>query len=83
MAKESSSHLRAILAEMVPDLPEDPRADLFEGGWLDSLKLVEAIELLEQRLGFEFDADDMSADRFSTLEHFAATVEQARARHRT
>ena len=77
---EDTTWLRDLLANVVPDMPEDPSVDLFAGGWLDSLKLVEAIELVEDRLGFEFGTEDMAAERFSTLQAWVTTVAHARSR---
>lgn len=42
---------------------------------LDSLALVELITVIEERFGFEFDEDDITAEVFGTVASLAAHID--------
>lgn len=58
--------------------PSDPRfgpgADLFEGGYVDSVGLAELLAHIEQEFGVSVPDDDLLADEFATIEGMAHTV---------
>jgi acyl carrier protein len=72
--------VREALARALPRLPQDPAADLFERGVIDSLRLVEAIAALETAFGITFEPEDLRQANFSTLQRIVQTVERILAR---
>jgi acyl carrier protein len=59
--------VRRLLADRVHiDVPS-PDTDLIEGGFLDSLALVELIFQLEQEFEVSVPLDDLEIDRFRTV----------------
>jgi acyl carrier protein len=60
--------IRNWLLEVNPEAKNiDLDTDLFEGGLLSSIQLVELVLLVEELSGHEVTADDNAADRFRTL----------------
>lgn len=58
--------------------PSDPgfdrNADLFEGGYVDSVGVVELLEFLGQEFGIEIPDDALLSEEFSTLAGIASIV---------
>ena len=77
---QAPTHL--ALAEVLADLlgagpgVYPPGTELFGAlPELDSLALVELITVIEVRLGFEFDEDDITAEVFGTVDSLAAHID--------
>lgn len=58
--------------------PTDPAfdrtADLFEGGYVDSVGVVELLEFLQEEFGVDIPDDDLLSDDFSTIAGIARIV---------
>jgi acyl carrier protein len=58
--------------------PTDPgferSADLFEGGYIDSVGVVELLEFLREEFEVDLPESDLLSDDFSTVEGLAAIV---------
>ncbi|MGO4548859.1 acyl carrier protein [Paenibacillus sp. 2TAB23] len=65
-----------IMAGLLRRRPEDIRLEhsLLNDLYLDSLHVLELLTLLEQRFGFETDAEDLQPHVFSTVESVVAFV---------
>lgn len=66
-----------ILEEFLPgESPESLTTDtpLISGGILDSIATIRLVDFLEQQYGVGFDAHEISADHFDTLDQIAAIV---------
>ena len=53
-------------------------ADLVDGGFLDSLALVELVSELEQRFEIELPLDELDIENFRTVGRIASLVESRR-----
>ena len=51
---------------------------LFEGGIIDSLHLIELIDLLQERFGMEVESDELSPENFESLQAMADYVRRKR-----
>jgi acyl carrier protein len=62
--------------------PTDPgfagTADLFEGGYVDSVGVAELLEFLREEFGVELPESDLLSDEFSTVDGLAAIVTRLR-----
>jgi acyl carrier protein len=58
--------------------PRDPRfgrdTDLFEGGYVDSVGLVELLAFLEEEFGVEIPDEVLVSEEFATINGIARTV---------
>lgn len=54
-------------------------ADLIDGGFLDSLALVELVFQLEQQLEIELPLDELDIENFRTVHRIANLIESRRA----
>jgi D-alanine--poly(phosphoribitol) ligase subunit 2 len=54
------------------------KADLIDGGLLDSLALVSLITEIEAEFGFQLPLDDFDVDAFRSVERIAAFVDANR-----
>ena len=58
--------------------PTDPgfgrEVDLFEGGYVDSVGVVELLEFLSKEFGVEIPDDDLLADEFASIGGIARIV---------
>jgi acyl carrier protein len=58
--------------------PADPRfgrdVDLFDGGYVDSVGLVELLAFLEEEFGVEVPDEVLVSDEFATINGIAGTV---------
>jgi acyl carrier protein len=61
---------------VLPQLPDDPEANLFEAGAIDSLSLMEATSAIERVFAVTFEPDDLRADNFRSLKRITKTVER-------
>jgi acyl carrier protein len=67
-----------VLAELLGSGPGryGPDTELFGSlPELDSLALVELITVIEERFGFEFDEEDITAEVFATVESLAGHID--------
>jgi D-alanine--poly(phosphoribitol) ligase subunit 2 len=55
-----------------PDFSRD--ADLFSGGYIDSVGFAELLAFLAERFGVEVPESDLLSDEFSSIEGIAAVV---------
>lgn len=75
-------NLRDCLVRVLPLLPENPKAELFKSGVIDSLSLIEVVVALEETFSITFKPQDMSVQNFSTLEQILGTVNRIRSRNK-
>lgn len=63
------SLLRFVNHNLLAESPEKIAADtpLFEGGWIDSLKILNLIAFLETQLGRKIPDEQIVMDRFRTI----------------
>jgi acyl carrier protein len=54
-------------------------ADLFEGGYVDSVGVAELLEFLREEFGVELPETDLLSDEFSTVDGLAAIVTRLRS----
>jgi acyl carrier protein len=54
---------------------------LFEQGLIDSLHLIELIDLLQERFGMEVESDELSPENFESLRAMAGYVRRKRGSH--
>ncbi|MCH7775509.1 MAG: hypothetical protein IH878_03060 [Gemmatimonadetes bacterium] len=66
--------LRKVLGEVLPELPTDPAADLWEEGVMDSYAVVEVVSALEERFSITFAPDDLRQENFASLEAISRTL---------
>jgi acyl carrier protein len=66
--------LATVFAAVTGSNPPDPDADLIEGGFLDSLALVELLLAIEQEFGIVVPAERLEVERFRTLARLAELV---------
>ena len=52
----------------------DRNADLFEGGYVDSVGLAELLQFIQDEFGVEIPDEDLLSDDFSTIEGMARIV---------
>jgi len=69
------SALRKCLADVVSDLPDDNNENLFANGTLDSLTLVEVIEVIESTFNIALNPENLSNENFSTLNRIVKTIQ--------
>ena len=55
------------------------QTDLFESGAIDSLGIIELVVFIEEHLGVQLDAANMTADNFRTLQAISTVIERALA----
>jgi acyl carrier protein len=53
--------------------------DLFEGGYVDSIGLVELLEFIESEFGVQISDEDLLSDEFATLEGIGRIVRERAA----
>ncbi len=70
-----------IMAQLLSRRPEDIQMEhsLLNDLYLDSLHVLELLTLLEQRFGFETEAEDLQPHVFSTVESVVAFVREKAA----
>jgi acyl carrier protein len=55
------------------------QTDLFESGAIDSMGIIELVVFIEEELGIQLDASNMTADSFRTLQAISIVIERANA----
>lgn len=77
MSENCRTALIEILKKLLPQLDEDVTDEtiLFDVG-LDSLKVVEFVIEIEDRLGVDFDLDDITYDQFKTIKAVSELVQR-------
>ena len=68
--------LEQLITQTLNIEPPGSRADLIDGGILDSLALVELLHAIEQEFAILIPLDDFDVERFRTLERLATFVQQ-------
>jgi acyl carrier protein len=71
--------LERLFVQILSVEPPDPRADLIEGGVLDSLALVELLGAIEGEFEIEIPLDEFDVERFRTTERLAGFVSELMA----
>lgn len=70
--------VRALLAERFQIKRPLPQTDLIESGLLDSLQLVDFLELLQERYGLRVPVGDIDLEQLRTVEGIAGLLGPAR-----
>jgi acyl carrier protein len=82
-AAEIESRIEAFIRTAFAVSPGDPgfgrSADLFEGGYVDSVGVVELLAFMEAEFGVEVPEDDLLSDDFSRIDGIARIVERLHA----
>jgi acyl carrier protein len=77
-AADAEARIEAFVRAQFAISPTDPSfersADLFEGGYIDSVGIVELLDFLGEEFGVELPESDLLSDDFSTVEGLAAIV---------
>lgn len=79
MSDPLPTRLRAIFTDLLGIEAPEPTTDLVDGGYLDSLALVELLAGIESELGVEIPLDELELDHVRTLERLARLVRERRA----
>ena len=66
--------LRALFRDVLGIEAPEPTTDLVDGGYLDSLALVELLAGIESEFGIEIPLDELELDHVRTLERLADLV---------
>jgi len=70
--KEIKNYIKTFLSlETEKNIDE---VDLFENGYIDSLKLFDFISFLESKFNIQFDPDDFEDRRFRTIKGIAEII---------
>ncbi len=72
------AELRDCLGAVLPQLPENSAADLWEEGIMDSYAVVEVVAALEEHYGVTFDPDTLRKENFASLDLIARTLSRMR-----
>jgi len=70
--KEIKKHIKTFLSLETEENMD--RIDLFENGYIDSLKLFDFISSLEKKFNIKFDPSDFEDRRFRTIEGIAEII---------
>lgn len=70
-----AGRIQDLLRERLQVEVDDPKADLFESGLIDSLLVVELLVLLEAEFGVQVPMERLELDDFRSLERIAALIE--------
>jgi acyl carrier protein len=68
--------IRSLLEEKLSIRVEDVEADLFQGGFLDSMSLVQLILELESHFGLDLPIQDLDIAVFGSVAQMASLIEQ-------
>ena len=68
--------LEQLITQTLNIEPPGPRADLIDGGILDSLALVELLYAIEQEFAILIPLNDFDVERFRTIERLAKFVQE-------
>jgi len=72
-----AAEIEEFLRTVAPDAgPVDPGVDLIEAEVIDSLAIVQLIAFLEERYGITLEDDDLDPEKFRSVNHIAAFVEE-------
>jgi acyl carrier protein len=72
-------HIRILVESLAQaPLPEDPDESLFDAGVIDSFGVMDLVEKLEARFGFQVPDSEMAPRKFETLAKIAAFVDARR-----
>lgn len=66
--------VRSCLNTVLPELPEDPTANLFATKAIDSLRLIDTVVHLEKHYSLQFNTDYLTVENFETLEKIHSVV---------
>ena len=69
--------LRQTLRTVLPRLPEGEDDDLWAGGLIDSLTVVELVAALEDRYGVQFTPEQLRKENFESVARIRRTLEAA------
>ena len=70
-----NEQIRALFSEVLNiEVPSD-ETDLIDGGFLDSLALVELLVEIEQRFGVAIPLDDLDIDDFRSVARIAQLIQ--------
>ena len=73
-----NEQVRLLFAEELNiEVPSD-ETDLIDGGFLDSLALVELLVEIEQRFGVRVPLDDLDIDDFRSVARISQVIERSR-----
>lgn len=70
--------ITAIFSEELYVEVPSPATDLLQGGYLDSLRMVELLLRLEERFGISINLESMELEHFRSVERIALLVERER-----
>ena len=68
------AQVRAILKEVKPAQDLSGVTDIMEGGYIDSLELINLITMLDSTFGIGICVDDMTPENFNSADAIAALV---------
>ena len=74
--KPNLDSIRKALLEVLLDLPKNTSLDLFEGGYIDSLSLMDVIAKIENTFSICFEAKHLKKENFININNIAETVKK-------
>ena len=78
--RELADRLEAFMREQFSISPSDPHfardVDIYAGGYVDSVGMVELLGFIEDEFGLDIPDDDLVSDEFSTIDGIARTIER-------
>ena len=75
-AQRYKQRIRAFLSQHIRNKDFTDEADLFEGGFLNSLFALELVLFVEKEFSLTIESDDLNLDNFRTVNALAALVER-------
>jgi acyl carrier protein len=74
VADRTEAYIRNHFSISSRDVGFGPTVDLFQGGYVDSVGLVELLQFIQDEFGVEIPDDDLLSDDFATIEGIARIV---------
>jgi acyl carrier protein len=76
--RDTAARIERFVRDNFDVAPTDPRfgraADLFEGGYVDSVGLTELLAFIEEEFSLEVPEEDLLSDEFATIDGMARVL---------
>ena len=76
MPSNTLIQLKHLLLSLLPNEPIESTTSLFASGMLDSIALIEVVELIEKHWSIRFGWTDVTLDNLDSLEKMSSFIER-------
>lgn len=72
----ASTELGTYIAELTNESDIDPSTNLFEGGFLSSLDVLDLISFIETKFDITLSEDDMTMENLGTINNMVSMIDR-------